>query len=118
VQFWFALLVSHPKGRLRAGENGPLLPLVSESRAAGEALGRLTAGRSAHHASVRVSHLLVRSSKTFGRGPALERKWSAKVEIAVVGTTVAGNAVHPSFTKVPLTSAGEKGNIVGLQAEW
>ncbi len=51
-------------------------------------------------------------------GPASQRKRWAKVEIAAVATTVAENAVHPSFTKVPLTSAGEKGNIVGLQAEW
>jgi hypothetical protein len=78
-----------------------------------------TAGAGTHHEpAARLAHLLVHSSKTFDR-PCLAK------ETVGEGRNRGGchqrwprMRSHPSFTKVPLTSAGEKGNIVGLQAEW
>jgi hypothetical protein len=121
-------------GRLRSGKNAPLLPLVSESRAAWEAFGRLSVppasigmsphppdfdgGRRYPHEPAGFAHLLVHSSKTFGR-PCLAKETVGEARNrGGCHQTVAENAVHACFTKVPLTSAGEKGNIVGLQAEW
>ena len=135
VQFWFASLVSLPMGRLRSGKSGPLLPLVSESRAAWEALGRLslapasigtgpsptrtsTAGGGTHHEPSAGFASCWSTPRRPSVGRAAQGNGRRRQKSRRLPPTVAENVVHPSFTKVPLTSAGEKGNIVGLQAEW